>query len=329
MDTLKIGVIGTGNMGQNHVRNLSEERRFSLVGIYDSNQEQAQKVASRFDTNALGTLEELLDAVDAVVVAVPSSLHKLIGLKAAEHGCHALIEKPLATNSEDARILANAFAEKGLKLAVGHIERFNPAIQELEKFLDNTRIFYIETHRFGPFSSNGRITDTSVIEDLLIHDIDLVCHLMEPFAVTAISGVGERVRTDTVDFASCTLRFNGNAHASIHASRVSQDKERTVYVHTEESCICADLLAKTLTISKNTDSVVDGMHETAYRQNGVVEKIFVPSLEPLRAELVAFYESVVLDKPIVVDGAAGIRAIEICEEVAKQANKNYKGEKSA
>ena len=320
LERLKIGVIGTGNMGKNHVRNLSNEQRFDLVGIYDKDSARAAEVASQYGASAYDDMEKLLEETEAVVIAAPSSLHKEIGLRAAEHGVHALIEKPLATNGVDARELAAAFSAKGLKLAVGHIERFNPAIQELRKFLDNSQVFYLESHRFGPFSDNGRIADTSVIEDLMIHDVDLICHLMEPYRVVSIQGSGERVRTEQVDFASCTLRFNGNVHASIHASRVSQDKERTLCVHTLDNCIYVDLLARTLMITKNTNFVMGGVHETTYRQNGVVERVFVPSFEPLRSELISFYEAVVLGKSPAVDGSEGVRAVEICEKVSTLVN---------
>ena len=143
MEKLPIGVIGTGHMGRNHVRNLSEEDRFDLVGIYDTDLAQAEKIASLYGTCAFATLEDLLDQVKAVVIAVPSSIHKEIGLIVAAHNVHALIEKPLATNSKDAQEIADAFSARGLKLAVGHIERFNPVIHELDKLINNERIFYV------------------------------------------------------------------------------------------------------------------------------------------------------------------------------------------
>ena len=320
MEKLRIGVIGTGNMGRNHVRNLSAEERFELVGIYDKNLEQAEKVAKIFGTTAFRTPEELLDQVQAVVVAVPSSLHKKLALTVAEHGVHALIEKPLATTSQDAREIVAAFEEKGLKLQVGHIERFNPVIQELGKMINNEQVFFIEVHRYSPFSGSGRITDTSVIEDLMIHDIDLVCHLMAPYEITKVRGLGERVKSDNIDFASCTLNFSGRAHAVINASRVAQEKERTMTIHTVDSNICADLLYRSIVVSKNTDLVLDGPHEQSYRQNGLVQKVFVPIHEPLRAELISFYDAVVNNELIAVSGETGVKAIEICEEVVRQAN---------
>ena len=260
-----------------------------------------------------------MDEVEAVVIAVPSSLHKDVALLAAEHGVHALVEKPLATTGEDAEIIRKAFVEKNLKLAVGHIERFNPVYTELRKLVDPEDIFYIEACRYSPYSSGGRITDTSVVEDLMIHDVDLVCALMEGKEVTSLHGRGEPVRSSRIDFATCIMDFGGKAHAVVNASRVSQNKVRTITVHTADGCICADLLAKTLEIYKSTNLTMDSTRDNSCQQEGIVQKFYVPIEEPLRAELIAFYESVVNGTPIVVGGEAGIRAIKICEQVAHRA----------
>ena len=323
MKPLKIGVIGTGHMGRNHVRNIAEETKyFDFCGIYDKDEDAAQKIAELYNTKTFQDMEQLLNAVDAAVIAVPSSLHEEVGLKAAEHGVHALIEKPLATTSNAARVLSNAFQERGLKLQVGHIERFNPVITELEKVYNSSKTFYIEAHRYSPFSGSGRITDTSVVEDLMIHDIELVCHLMKRFDVTEVIGAGERVRSNMLDFATCLLRFGEHGHAVVNASRVSQNKERAITIHTEDRDIHADLLNRTLTVTKNTDLILNGEGDgNSYTQDGIVQKIFVPIQEPLRAELISFYHAVVEDKPTMVDGETGIQAIRICEEVVRQASR--------
>lgn len=320
METLKIGVVGTGHMGTNHIRNISDEKRFDFVGIYDVDFERASELAAKFGTKAYQTLEGILDEAEAVVIAVPSSLHKEVGLKAAESGVHALIEKPLATTSEDAKVLTEAFEKAGLKLQVGHIERFNAVVQETKKILDGKYVFYIEAHRYSPFSGSGRIKDVSVVEDLMIHDIDIVCDLMEPAEVRDVRGNGEKIRSDAVDFASCMLDFTSNAHAVINASRVSQGKERTIEVHTAEEVVFADLLNKTLTVTKSTELMVESGHSGAYKQDAIVQKVFVPIVEPLRAELKSFYDAVVNGTDILVDGKVAIRAIDICEKTLERAS---------
>ncbi len=319
MQALKIGVIGAGHMGRNHIRNLSDDKRFELVGIFDADRENAEEVAKAYDTVAFPSMDELLNNIEAVVVAVPSSLHKEVGLEVAKQGVHALIEKPLATNIEDARILTEAFEKAGLKLQVGHIERFNAVVQEAKNVLQGKEIFYIEAHRYSAFSGSGRISDVSVIEDLMIHDIDIVCDLMEPHEVIDIRGNGERIRSSSTDFATCMLDFSSNAHAVINASRVSQDKERTIEVHTRDSIVSADLLNKTLTITKNTEMLIDNDGSGTYKQDTVIQKVFVPIMEPLRAELQSFHEAVTGNGKILVDGHVAQRAIKICEKALERA----------
>ena len=317
---LSVGVIGTGHMGMNHVRVLSDEKKYNLVGIFDLNKDQAMRISETYSTKAYDSLDDLLKDVEAVIVAVPSSLHTEIGLKVATQGVHALIEKPLATNSVDAKKLADEFEKRGLILQVGHIERFNPVVREMKKLLDGKDVFYIEAHRYSPFSGSGRISDVSVIEDLMIHDIDIVCDLMEPFEVTDVRGNGEKVRSQGIDFATCMLDFSSNSHAVINASRVSQDKERTIEVHTTDSIISADLLNKTLTITQNTELIFEKSESETYKQDGVVQKIFVPIVEPLRSELQSFYGAVVNGDKVLIDGNVASRAIRICEKAVERAS---------
>lgn len=318
MKRLRIGVIGCGHMGCNHVRILSEEFCFELVGIYDNSEERAEKISEQFHVKAFENPEELLEETEAVVIAVPSSLHREMAFLAAEHHVHALVEKPIALNASDAELIVNKFSEEGLKLAVGHVERFNPVIAELEKILNSAQVFFMEAHRYSPFSGSGRITDTSVVEDLMVHDIDLVCGLMKPYRVKDVRGNGEKIQSDRTDFATCMLDFGENAHAVINASRVSQNKERSLTVHMQDSCIYADLLTRTLSISRNTNIIVDGLNANSYTQDSVVQKIFVPSREPLREELLSLYNSIVQDKPVKVNGEAGLEAVRICEEVVRR-----------
>ena len=166
MQQLRIGVIGVGNMGRNHVRILSEEERcFHLAGVYDADGARAQKIAEQFGTTASQEMEPLLQAVEAVVIAVPSSLHRAVWLLAAAHGVHALIEKPLAMSAGDAQALCRAFAASGKILTAGHVERFNPVYTELSKLLMHEQIIAIEARRYSPF--DGRIKDANVAANLL------------------------------------------------------------------------------------------------------------------------------------------------------------------
>lgn len=319
MERLKVGVLGAGTMGVNHLRVYAEEAsRFELVGLYDADPRRAAAAAARFHCGAFPTAETLLENVEAVSVVVPSSLHRNVGLLAAERGVHALIEKPLALNTRDATELAQAYAERKLLLQVGHIERFNPVVTELKKLVDPEQVIFIEAHRYGPFSGNGRITDASVVEDLLIHDVDLAAYLMEPLPVSGLAADGEILYSGNVDFCSAMLKFDGKAHAVISASRVSQEKERTITVHMRESCVSADLLLKTLTVSQHTDSDDGDPGDGGYRQDGVIRRIFVPMQEPLRQELLAFYDAVTGQALCAVPGETGTEAVRLCERILNQ-----------
>lgn len=318
MRQLKIGVIGVGNMGRNHVRILSEEdRRFQLTGVYDADYVRAQKIAEQFRTNAFEEVDGLLQAVEAVVIAVPSSLHRAVGLLAAGHGVHALIEKPLAMNAGDAKELCRAFAASGRKLTVGHVERFNPVYTELSKILRHEEIIAIEVRRYSPY--DGRIKDANVVEDLMIHDIDLVCDLMKGHGIVQQFSFGQPVRTERLDFVQSSLRFDNGCQASVSASRVTQGKIRELNVHTQNGFISADLLAKTLQINKSTNMVIGEGQESAYRQESVTEKIFVPIIEPLRAELISFYDAIVNDRPVEVDGETATEVVALCEMITQNA----------
>lgn len=310
MKKLKIGVIGTGHMGSNHVRSLSQAEEFDLVGVYDVDAAQAGQLAGQYDVPAFSRLEELLSQAEAVVIAVPSSLHREIGLLVAEHGLHALIEKPLAMTSVDAGAIAEAFRAKGCKLAVGHIERFNPVIAALKKMLDSKSVFRIEAYRCSFFGNSGRITDSDVISDLMIHDIDLVCHLMEPCRITGIHKLSEKVRSDGADFATMFLDFDTGAHAILNASRVSQETERFLRIYLPDSCIHADLLSHSLEVLEHAETDIRG----GCRQESILRKVSVPRGDQLRAEQMDFYRAVRENVPAGVDGAAAVRAIRICED---------------
>lgn len=322
MKKLKIGVIGTGHMGRNHVRILSMESEFELVGIYDKSTERLKQIAEEYHIKPYEDIKLLLEDVDAVVIAVPSSLHKEVALETARHGVHALVEKPLALNSKDAKEITKIFEENNLKLAVGHIERFNPAFKELKKLADPKDIYYIEAVRYSPFSSSGRITDTSVVEDLMIHDVDLVCSLMEGYDVSSVHGRGEMIKSGQVDFATCLLDWGGKAHAVINASRISQNKERMIIVHMKEACIHADLLNRIISIYKSTNLTIDLEKNNSYVQEGEISRVYVPIEEPLRAELKAFRLAVVENKDVIVGGEAATAAIKICEDISNRVKIN-------
>lgn len=287
---IKVGVIGAGSMGRNHIRNYLELNDiYDFVGFFDASKENAKIVEDKFNVKSFETIEELLNEVDAVSVVVPSSLHKKIGLQICETGnVHALIEKPLALTKEDCEELTEAFKKKNLILSVGHIERFNPVIIELEKRLKGEKIIAIEARRCSPYDS--RISDTNVIMDLMIHDLDLVLHKLNNSGVKDLKALGVHAKSNNrIDFINAVIQHNDGVISSLIASRITQTKIRTIEVHTESSFYVADLLNKTIQVYRQAVLTENG--EKLIQEN-VCEKEVISGIEPLRCELIEFAKAI-------------------------------------
>lgn len=326
MEIVKIGVIGAGSMGRNHVRILSAgHASYEFAGFYDADAQRAEAVARQFGVRAFPSLEALWERVDAVTIAAPSSLHRELALTAAAHGLHALVEKPLALNLADAEEIQSAFAAAGRTLAVGHVERYNPVVTELRKLLRHEKILALEVRRYSPY--NGRITDANVVQDLMIHDIDLVCGVLLPETLQTVHAVGEIAASGKLDYVQSLLRFAGGTVATLGASRVTESKVREIAVHTDRSYILADLLNRSLAVLRNTNLVIDQGEASAYRQDSVTQKIFVPMVEPLQMELFDFVDCIRQGRTPEAGGPVACRAIAVAETIIGQAMEPYqKGE---
>ncbi len=318
MKPLRIGVIGAGSMGRNHIRILSAEKgSYELIGFFDADERRAAEVAQQFGVQAFPSAEALFGQVDAVTIAVPSSKHKELAQAAVKHRVHALVEKPLALTVSDAETMAAAFASAGLVLAVGHVERYNPVVTELCKLLQHERLLALEVRRYSPY--NGRINDADVVQDLMIHDIDLVCNALLRQEPVRISTMGESHVSGRLDFVQSLLQFAQGTIVSISASRVTESKVRELVVHTDRSYIVADLLNRTLSVLRNTNLVIDEGKESAYRQDSVTQRIFVPMVEPLRMELMDFIACIQDGRAPAADGRAACCAIGVAETIIRQA----------
>lgn len=320
MSICKIGVLGVGSMGFNHVRILaSEPTMFQLVGLYDPDCTRAEKVAAQFGVKAFPSAQALMSEVEAVVIAVPSSMHGEVAAQAAANGLHTLVEKPLALTPEDGHKIAAAFESAGCALAVGHVERFNPVVQELIKLLRHEHILALEVRRYSPF--NGRITDADVVQDMMIHDIDLVCNVLMPNQNAVLrTAAGFCHCSGRLDYTQALLSFQTGAIATLGASRVTQNKVREILVHTDTSYIAADLLNRSLTVTQNTNFVVYEGQANAYRQDSVTQRVFVPMQEPLREELCAFYRLMNGKEERIAQAADANRALELCAQIIQKAS---------
>jgi len=317
MDKLRIGVIGTGSMGKNHVRVYDRLKHdIELVGIYDANFDQSKKVAADFNTFSYEHLDDLLMDCDAVSIVVPTSLHYEIAKRALNLNTHVLIEKPITVHVEEAKELIALANKKGLKIQVGHIERFNPAVRTLFEILKDHKVIGMEIQRMSPY--DGRISDADVVQDLMIHDIDIILSLFSS-SVERFESFGNIVFSkNKVDYATTALQLSENTIIYLTASRVTQEKIRKIGITTETAYIQLDYMEKKVLISRRTN-MIEGQNKTmTYRQENIVEKVFVPNEEPLLVELQSFIDSINNDSKPVVTAEDGLRAVEMSERIRKQ-----------
>jgi len=242
MPKLKVGVIGTGALGRHHARLYAQSPNAEMVGIFDVQQDAAQRVGAEFNLKVFDTWQELAGNCDALSVAVPANYHAQTTIPLLEMGKHILVEKPVAAKLEEAEAMCAAAAKAGVVFGVGHVERFNPAIDFLEKYAHKTR--FIEAHRLASYppprpGMPRRGTEVSVILDLMIHDIDLVLHMVDS-EVERFDVVGIPVLSGSEDIVNARIKFVNGSCASLTASRVSQTPMRRFRVFQEDSYISMD-----------------------------------------------------------------------------------------
>jgi len=313
MNNIKIGVIGAGNMGKNHIRLTSEIPGFELIGIFDTNPE-ARLIAEKYGIRYFTELDELFSSAEAVIIASPSSTHLKIALCAAEKGLHTLVEKPLGLNAKEAAILCDAFQKSKTVLAVGHVEQFNPVVSEVEKILKNEVMIAVNARRFSP--KDTRINDADVLQDLLIHDLDIILNSLNKSQIKKLYANGRTAyNKDLVDYAHSLIEFEDRMLATVEASRTTEDKVREIDIHTTNSFIRMDLLNKTLLITRRTNYKLDTGYSPTYRQENIIERVFIPIVEPLRAELLDFLDCIRNNRQPRTDGAKALYALKIIDEM--------------
>ena len=286
MSEFKVGVVGVGKMGEYHVGVLSEMREVDLVGVVDSDQERAKKISEQYKTRSYNNYKDLFNEVDAVVVAVPTSLHYAIGKEFIEAGIHTLLEKPCTDDLSKAEELFDLAEKKKIILHIGHVERFNGAVQELFKIVKDP--IYIECRRMSPFSS--RIKDDGVVLDIMIHDIDIVLKLVDSTVVN-INVIGNSIFTKRDDLINAQIEFENGCIANILASRVSQNKVRTLEVTQKESSILLDYTEQEIFVHRQSSSESQlSPGSLRYKQESLIERIFVHKDNPLKLELKHFID---------------------------------------
>ena len=301
---LRVAVIGCGDFGRNHVR-VYRELGVDVAGIYDTDAARRDRVAADFGVPVLEGLENLAGRVEAASVAVPTVSHARVAMALLEQGIDVLVEKPMAASLQQADELIAAAARSGRILQVGHLERFNPGLVAVQPHV--ARPLFFEVHRLGIFSP--RSLDVDVIYDVMIHDLDILLTLAgQP--VTDVRAVGIPVVTQRVDIAHARLEFASGAVANVTASRVSTERVRKLRFFQTHEYLSVDFARRdAMRIRVAGAPGANGMPEFAF------EKLPTEPVEPLRAELEAFLDSVRTRKQPLVDGAAGRRALELADIV--------------
>ena len=323
---MKVGVVGVGHLGQHHARVYEEIPEVELVGVVDADPARAKEIAERHQTQAFPSVDALVDAVDAVSIVTPTPDHRASATPFLRAGKGVLVEKPLAATLEEADELLALAQDHGATLQVGHIERFNPCLVAALPRIDQP--LFIEADRIHPF--NLRSTEVSVVLDLMIHDIDLVLHVL-PDELTEISALGTPVFSPTDDLAMAVLRFAEGQAGMVKTSRVAMNRSRKIRIFSSGGYISLDLVARQgihLALREGYDPrefidssgrlAAEGGEAAFLAQVLKREPLEIPSWEPLRKELEAFVTAVRDSSTPVVTGAQGRRAMAAAEAVMQQ-----------
>ena len=290
MKKLRAGVIGVGAMGKHHARIYSKMNEVELVGVADVDERRAAEVAAEYDTEAFTDCERLLKKdLDAVSIAVPTSLHKEIALKAANYGVHMLVEKPIAESLKSADAIIDAARRENLKLMVGHIERFNPAILKLKELVsagELGQIISISCRRVGPYPP--RIRDVGIIIDLAVHDIDAISYLYGKRALSVYSIAGNSFHIKE-DYASILLQYEDKKSGMVETNWLTPHKIRKLTVTGTGGVAHADYLEQSLEIW----------------EEGGVREVEIEKREPLKNELEHFIHAIMNDEEPSPSGEEG------------------------
>jgi predicted dehydrogenase len=297
------GVIGVGTMGRNHARIYSELKAVNSLFVYDTNRKAAEEMTRLHGATACESIEDLLSRTDAVSLCVPTQYHFRVARQVIAAGVHALIEKPICTTSEEGRSLLSVIPDD-LVVGVGHIERFNPVVPEIRKII--RKPLYMEMKRHNPTSA--RMKGTSVVDDLMIHDIDIALHAFFHGRPTSLVSAGND------DICSALMRW-GETPVYLSTSRKSSKKIRMCYIEEEEFTIEGDFMTQEIYVHRKPGQYT--LEDDRYVQENIIEKVMVNKLEPLKVELSTFLACAAQGKPFPITPPEAVENLEICEEIRR------------
>ncbi len=301
MKRLRVGVVGVGHIGRNHARFYAELPQADFVAVFDLDRGRADEIAAEFNTHAVGSLEEFADAVEAASVATPTSTHFAVAAQLLSAGKHLLVEKPITETTAHAAELSEIAASRGLVLQVGHVERFNPVLGALEERLTHPR--FIEAHRLSPYPN--RSTDIGVVLDLMIHDLEIILHLVRS-PVENIDAVGVPVLSRGEDIANARLRFENGCIANVTSSRISPERMRKIRVFQEDAYLSLDYQNQSGEIYRRTSSGIER------------EQVAIEREEPLKQQLAAFVECAATGRTPKVSGFEAAAALDLAVQITNK-----------
>jgi predicted dehydrogenase len=315
---LKIGIFGAGHLGKFHINNWKEIENVEIVGFHDSNYETALDVEKKFGIKYFEDTDELIDMIDAADIITPTQYHYSICEKLLRKSKHVFVEKPMVNNMEEASEILKLVRESGTKFQVGHVERFNPALLALKGRSLNP--MFIEVHRLAQFNPRG--TEVSVILDLMIHDIDIILHLVKS-DIKNISASGVSVMTETPDIANVRIEFHNGCVANLTSSRISMKKMRKMRLFQKDSYIGIDFLEKKTEIIKlKSEEDKELFSFDIDTPNGVrtiaVENPEITNTNAIKTELTAFRDSILIDTPTQVSELDGYMAMDVAHKILQK-----------
>lgn len=325
-EKVNIGVVGSGHLGKLHAKMFKETENTFLAGIFDINKEKSKAASEEFSVEAYNSLEELLKDVDAVSIAATTSAHYEIAKKCLDEGKHIFLEKPITATIPQAEEIVELANKLKLNLQVGHIERFNPALLSVEKYIDDPK--FIQTDRLAQFNPRG--TDVAVVLDLMIHDIDIILSLIKS-KIKNVEANGVAIVSDNIDIANARIQFENGSVANVTASRISQKKLRKMRLFQRDGYIALDFITGVSEMYKLLSE--DQEMQPSYVPFGeigigvkkkklVYEQFELKQINALKYELQLFINSIIKNEKPVVSGDDGLRALRIAETIIKKINQS-------
>lgn len=320
---IKTAVVGVGGLGQYHLKWFSQIPRSECIGFYDNNQKRCEEMTAQYGVPAMASLEELIDKADLASIVVPTTAHFEIASRLIKGGVHCLIEKPVTVTVDEAKQLSKLASEHNVKVTVGQIERFNPAVRAV--MARGVRPAFIEAHRLAAFNPRG--TDVAVVLDLMIHDIDL-CLMLTGSRPVDIQASAVAVISEQADIANARLTFENGAVANLTSSRISLSAMRKIRIFEKSGYFSLDLAKKQtdLYCLGSADNDEGGMKIPlgASGKNLIYRKVSDDGQDMLGLELTTFLDAIIADQPVAVSLSDGTEALRVALEVQRIGRESLK-----